>query len=484
MIDTSWATRKGVELSCQDTKLLATPGHNVVDVMVGSLAAVPGLDEGKPDMYSTETSSRRGLLALVGPGLLVAATGVGAGDLATAGLVGSNLGTAILWAVVLGAVAKLVLNENLARWQIATGQTILEGAVTRLGWFVFAPFAVYFLAWTYFVGSALISACGVTLQALVPLTDDPELNKRVLGAGCSLIGLILVWFGGFRLFEKVMAVCVGIMVVVTVLTAAALAPALGEIVSGLFVPRIPDAPGAVAQTVALIGGVGGTLTIICYSYWMREAGRVDANDLGTARLDIAVGYAMTALFGIAMVVIAAGIEVTGGGAGLVVQLADRLDEALVPALGETLASAARFAFLVGAFGAVFSSLLGVWQAVPYVATDLWQLRGHVGKPEGVSASTVSARSRPYRIYLLAIAIIPMAGLYTSFSTVQLAYAFVGALFVPALGLVLLVLNNSERWIGRTFRNRWLSNSGLVIAIVVVGLAAAFSIQQRLLQLMQ
>ena len=39
---------------------------------------------------------RRGLLRIVGPGVLVAATGVGAGDLATGAFTGSKLGVAIL----------------------------------------------------------------------------------------------------------------------------------------------------------------------------------------------------------------------------------------------------------------------------------------------------------------------------------------------------------------------------------------------------
>ena len=55
------------------------------------------------------------LLAIIGQGILVAATGVGAGDLATGAFTGSQLGVAILWAVVVGAALKYVLNEGLAR---------------------------------------------------------------------------------------------------------------------------------------------------------------------------------------------------------------------------------------------------------------------------------------------------------------------------------------------------------------------------------
>lgn len=52
-------------------------------------------------------------LSVIGPGILVAATGVGAGDLATATLSGATLGCGVLWAVIVGAGLKFVLNEGL-----------------------------------------------------------------------------------------------------------------------------------------------------------------------------------------------------------------------------------------------------------------------------------------------------------------------------------------------------------------------------------
>ena len=64
----------------------------------------------------SETTRRRSLLAIIGPGMIVAATGVGAGDLATGAFTGSKLGVAILWAVVVGAALKFTVNEGLARF--------------------------------------------------------------------------------------------------------------------------------------------------------------------------------------------------------------------------------------------------------------------------------------------------------------------------------------------------------------------------------
>ena len=67
------------------------------------------------------------------PRLLLAATGVGGGDLATGAFVGSLLGTGLLWAVVVGAFLKYVITEGVARWQLATGNTFLEGIVHKGG---------------------------------------------------------------------------------------------------------------------------------------------------------------------------------------------------------------------------------------------------------------------------------------------------------------------------------------------------------------
>ena len=92
-----------------------------------------------------ERHGRGNLLHALGPGLLLAATGVGAGDLATASIVGSLLGVTVLWAIVVGALLKFIVTEGLARWQLATGDSFLEGAVRHLGPVVVWAFLPYLL---------------------------------------------------------------------------------------------------------------------------------------------------------------------------------------------------------------------------------------------------------------------------------------------------------------------------------------------------
>lgn len=418
-----------------------------------------------------------GLLALVGPGLLVAATGVGAGDLAGAGLAGTRLGYAVLWAVVLGAAIKYVLTEGLARWQLATGTTLLEGAGAHLGRRVVAGFVLlYFLLWSYVVSGAMMSGCGVAAQSLLPietflgqLENPAETGKVVYGILHSAVGVALVWIGGFKLFERVMAVCIALMFFTVVVTAVMIGPDWPGVARGLLVPTIPIEPGALGWTIALVGGVGGTVTLLAYGYWIRESGRDEPGALGACRLDIAVGYSMTAIFGVALVVIATGVEAGGSGMGLIVALADRL--------GSDVGPAAQWIFLVGAWGAVASSLLGVWQSVPYLFADAWRIIRCPTNEELIARRAIDTRSWIYRGFLLGLATIPIFQLWRSFAGVQKVYAITGAAFLPLLALSLLLLNTRRAWIGVTLRNRWPSTIALILVLLFSTFAGALSIQR-------
>jgi Mn2+/Fe2+ NRAMP family transporter len=385
------------------------------------------------------TKPKLSFWAILGPGLLLAATGVGGGDLATATFVGGMLGTAVLWAVALGAFMKFVVTEGLARWQLATGQTIIEGAVHRLGPVVIWIFLPYFLLWSFFVGAAQMSANGVSLHALIPLFDDAANGKIVFGVLSSLVGLALVLHGGYRWFDVAMKICIGVMFVTVALTAIALWPDTGEVLRGLFVPTLPRADSeAIVWTVSLIGGIGGTLTVLSYGYWLREGGRTSPEDLRTCRIDLAASYFMMGLFGVLMVIVGQTVKIEGQGTGMLIVLSDRL--------GEELGPAGKWLFLIGTFGTVFSSLLGVWQAAPYLFAECWRLGVRKdAKPVDTSAPT-------YRWFLIVLAIVPMIGLFGSFREVQKIYTFIGAYIFPTLALVLIVFNSRTAWVGQRFKN--------------------------------
>ena len=413
--------------------------------------------------------TRKNLLSILGPGILVAATGVGAGDLATAAFTGAKLGVAVLWVVILGAFFKFVLNEGLTRWQLATGRSILEGAMSLLGRPAQYAFLIYFLAWSFMVATALMAASGVAAQAIFPISSDPSTGKIIYGIGHSLIGLALVYLGGYRLFEKVMGVCIALMFFTVITTAILLTPDWHIILNGLISPTIPELGGeGLAWTIALMGGVGGTVTVLSYGYWIREEGRSTPKDLSISRIDLATGYLMTALFGLAMVIIGSSIQIEGRGASLIIDLSDMLGREIGP-IGQWM-------FLIGAWGAIFSSLLGVWQSVPYIFTDLWRL---IQGRKNSSQQPINIKSKCYRRYLYGLATIPMIGLWVGFAQMQKFYAIIGALFIPMLALTLLLLNGQAKWIGVQHRNHPLTTIILILILLFFLMAGSLTVQKIL-----
>ena len=395
--------------------------------------------------------------------MLVAATGVGAGDLLTAGLAGSRHGVTLLWAAAAGALLKWFLNEGIARWQMATGTTLLEGWVARLGRWIRWVFLAYLLLWAVFTGGALVSACGVAGNGFLVLGGDPRVSKIVWGILHSAAGALIVWRGGFSWFQRIMGACVGVMVLTVTLTAVLLAPEWDAVLGGLVVPRVP-AHGT-AYTLGVLGGVGGTLTLLSYGYWIREQGRAGAAGVVACRVDLAAGYAVTALFGVSMIVIGSQVALQQG-PNVALDLAAQVGLALGPV--------GRWVFLVGFWGAVFSSLLGVWQSAPYLFADFARLsRG------GVRATDNLAATVPYRGFLAFIATVPLVLLWVSLERAQLLYAVFGALFMPLLALTLLLMNTRRGWVGERFRSGAVTNGALVVTLAVFAYIALREIAETL-----
>jgi Mn2+/Fe2+ NRAMP family transporter len=428
-----------------------------------------------------------GLRAIIGPGLLVAATGVGAGDLATGALTGSRLGVVVLWAVLLGAIIKFVLNEGLARWQLATGSTVLEGTARHFGRVAIVTFLAYLCVWSFCVGAALMSACGIAAHAILPL-GEASADKVIYGIIHSVVALGLVFAGGYRLFEKVMSFCIGVMFITVLATTIAIQPDWSAVASGVLIPMIPQlGSGGLVWTIGLMGGVGGTVTVLCYGYWIREDHREGLGELRNCRFDLLTGYVVTAIFGMCMVILGSRLDAASGakGATLIVDLANQLETSL-GAIGPS----ARIAFLIGAWGAVASSMLGVWQSVPYLFVDCFRMirRRRLAETadcdsesaiQGAASHRADSKSSIYFGSLIAIATIPAVGLFGSFEKIQLTYAVVGAAFMPILAIALLLLNCSRKRIGDEGRNSVLANVSLIAVIMFFIWAGANEIAKKL-----
>lgn len=393
----------------------------------------------------------KGKLKTIGPGFITAATGVGTGDLIAALVAGAAFGTTLAWAILVGSIFKYYFTEAMGRWQLATGQTILEGWHS-IGKWATGYFGFYAVLWGFSYGAAAMSTSAIMMVTMFPIM--PLWAWAIIH---GLAGMALVLTGKYKLFEKVMTVMIGIMFVTVVGSAVILVPDIGNIISG-FVPRTGDS--SMLLVLGLLGGVGGTITMASYGYWIREKKWIGRSWIPMMRLDSAVGYIITAIFTLSLLIVGAeflygtGIEING-------------EEGLVTLSGlfsEEFGSVARWMFLIGAWAAAFSSLLGVWNGVPYLFADFVRM---MRKKENRPDKPVSEKDPAYRAYLLWLTFPPMLLLFFGKPvSLVIIYGALGAMFMPFLAITLLWLLNKR--VGKGFKNSWASNIVLSICVILFG----------------
>ena len=386
----------------------------------------------------------RDILNNCGPGMVVAATGLGAGDIVAAAVAGAEYGTTLLWAVVVGGLLKFCLNEGIGRWQLVTGTTLLEGWITHLPKFITGYFFLYLLFWSFMVSAAMMAATGLAAYALWPV-----FSVTTWGILHAVVTFVIVWNGAWRLIEVLQKAFMALMFVTVLVCAALVLMDTPGVLSGLFRPGLPD--GSLTSVFSVMGGVGGSVTLMSYGYWMQEAGWKGQERMQTMRWDLGIAYGLTTLFAMAIVVLAAGIkpEVVSGN-----NMAVALAEQLVPYTGPI----GKWLFLWGFWGAVASSILGVWQGVPYLFANFlihyWPGSLAQRKPTPVLANSSSITRTPaYRWYLTALCFLPMPLLVFGRPVwIVVLYAVTGAFFMPLRAPLLLYLN-SPRWLGQASNGR-------------------------------
>ena len=405
-------------------------------------------------------------LRLIGPGLVVAATGVGAGDMVTSLTAGTQFGTVLIWAIILGAVLKFALTEGLGRWYMATKTTVLEGWHS-MGWWATGYFMVYLALVTFFFGAAAPSASALAVTAMFPGVM-PLWAWAILHS--VVFGFLICILGRYGLFERVMEVFVGIMFVTVVGLALLLAPNVGELALGTIWPRLPE--GSLPFVLAVIGGVGGTFTLVSYTYWVRERGWRTPSWIPMMRTDLSVGYTATGIFMVAMLIIGAEMLFVSG--------ASISDEGGLVALSDPIAErfglVASWLFLIGFWAAATSSITGAWNGGAYLFGDLMRTVRRV--PEERDEEYLSEKGIWFRAFLVWITFPPMLLLtFDEPVLIVIIYASLGALFMPFLAITLIWLLN--RRVGREYRSGLLSNLTLGASVVIFAVLAVREILDTL-----
>jgi manganese transport protein len=226
------------------------------------------------DAIESPPASFRSAIRRIGPGMVLAASIVGSGELIATTTLGAQVGFAALWIILVSCAIKPVVQGELGRYTIATGHTGLEGfnrvPGPRLGvsWLVWG--------WALTVTLTLLQVGGMyggVAQVLHLLVPAVSINVWV--AVCLVITVAVLLGGGYGRIEKLALVKVGLFSVLTIFAAAVLmrrpgAVTADDIVRGLNF-ELPAAGLATAIAVFGITGVGAT-ELVMYPYWCVEKG--------------------------------------------------------------------------------------------------------------------------------------------------------------------------------------------------------------------
>ena len=133
----------------------------------------------------------------MGPGLIVALTWLGAGELVDSAVAGGNYGYSLMWAMVIALFVRFIFVSIIAKYQLCNqhGESVMAGLKRLHPWMpVFVGVVAIFFG--HFYGSYMIKGVG-------------EATERLVGFGApwvwsviwATVGAALIFRGAYRRLE-------------------------------------------------------------------------------------------------------------------------------------------------------------------------------------------------------------------------------------------------------------------------------------------
>lgn len=394
----------------------------------------------------------------------MAASGIGASDIIAATVAAASCGLPLLWALALAALAKYFLSEGIARWQLATGLTAVEGWARHLPRFLLWAFAAYLVLWAAAVSGALLAGCGLAIENI----SGGVVSRTWGGLAHGVVAFALIWFAHGAVLSRVVKPLIVLMFIGIVACAAITIRDPLAILQGLFVPSIP--PAGTPHVFSLIGGIGGSLTLLSYNYLLHDEGKVDANNLSVVRADLKIAYLFTAIFGLSVMLIAHRVFFVPG-----IAITDR--EAVSRMAGQLADFAGPggfYVYSIGFWAAVLASLFGVWQIIPRVFADCYSLvRSFDAKKREAALKT---GSRQFRVALTFMALVSLPSVLAGRPLlIVITFTILGSVFIPFLAATFLYLNNRVNWPSRIPHNQPATNAVLISVLLIFLVIGAWEI---------
>ncbi|WP_436832759.1 Nramp family divalent metal transporter [Parapedobacter sp. DT-150] len=284
---------------------------------------------------------KRWLMTLA-PGVVTAAIVFGPSKITITSKMGATYGYGLLWVVVVAIFFMMVFTNIASRIGMATEQSLLTTIRQRYGKWVsgLMGFGIFLVAISFQAGNSI----GVGIS-IAEASHTPMAPWIIL---FNLIGIALLFFRDFyKVLERLMIGIVALMLFAFVTTMFLARPSVGGIVSGL-VPVIP------AESLGLIIAFSASCFSIVgafYQAYLIQAARRVNPQMKQHENSGAAGIVMLGVMCAVVIICAAAVLHRQG---IPVTKASDMAQALEPLFGKY----ASYLFLIGLFGASFSSVVG------------------------------------------------------------------------------------------------------------------------------
>jgi len=320
--------------------------------------------------------------------MILAASIVGSGELIATTTLGAEVGYVALWVIVLSCFLKPMIQAEIGRHSVATGQTglagfnHLPGPRLKVNWLVWG-WALMILMTRFQIGAMY----GGVAQALNQLVPSVPVNLWVFGLLALTLALLLG--GGYERIERLAMLKVGLFTVLTFLCALLLMRqpedfSWAQLLGGL---RLQLPPEGLASAVAVFGITGvGASELFMYPYWCVEKGyaRFTGKREPTAQwrsrafgwihvmhVDILASMLIYTVATVAFYLLGAGILHSRG----MVPAAQDMIPVLSKMYTETLGPWALWLFYPGAIATLYGTIFAATAAESRIGADLCRLLG-------------------------------------------------------------------------------------------------------------
>ena len=208
---------------------------------------------------------------IAGPGAILVGLSIGAGEIVIWPRIAAEYGGSMVWAAMVGIFIQLWVNFEIARWTIATGETVYTG-FSRV-WRGFAPLFIL-LTLVSWLAPGWARASGLALKAL--LIGPEGWGSDTFWTVITFGAVTLILFGPKLIYnsvEKTIEVLVAIVTIglIAVVIAIGSADTWKELGVGLVNIGYKDPRMSVKTLfIALVfAGAGGTANLF-YTFYLRD----------------------------------------------------------------------------------------------------------------------------------------------------------------------------------------------------------------------